>query len=326
MDWSLLPYVIAAIAGVAFFEGIYFLLFDTSGRSRRMVDRRLTSTGPIPQNAGAADLLRRRPYTFGMSPWAMRLFSTSPVRWFDDLVMSSGISGSPDRTMLQMMIATVSVAAALSVFLGWSPLGSIPTGIGVGVVVPIWILRMARRRRLERITAQLPDALDMLVRSLRAGHPVSTGIGMIAEEMPDPIGREFAIVFDEMSYGLDLREALEKLGDRLGHYVIDYLIVAMRVQYGTGGNLAEILNSLSDVLRERLKLQSKVKALSAEARLSGKILSGLPVVIVIALIFINPHYYDAAWTNKTLAAVLIGAAAALVSGIFLLNRFVKNIR
>jgi tight adherence protein B len=116
------------------------------------------------------------------------------------------------------------------------------------------------------------------------------------------------------------------MSDRLSHYVIDYLIVAMRVQYGTGGNLAEILSSLSDVLRERLRLQSKVKALSAESRLSGRILSILPVAVVVLLIYINPHFYDEAWTDSTLASFLVGAGVLLVTGILLLRHFVKSIR
>src|SRR5258708_34664409 len=101
-----------------------------------------------------------------------------------------------------------------------------------------------------------------------------------------------------MACGVDVGEGGEKMGDRLQHHVIDYLIVAMRVQHGTGGNLAEILSSLSDVLRERLRLQSKVSALSAESRLSGRILSVLPVAVVVMLTYINPHFYDEAWGSS----------------------------
>jgi tight adherence protein B len=100
----------------------------------------------------------------------------------------------------------------------------------------------------------------------------------------------------------------------------------MRVQYGTGGNLAEILSSLSDVLRERLRLQSKVRALSAESRLSGRILSILPIAVVVLLVYINPHFYDEAWTDKSLASILAGAGVLLVTGILLLRHFVRSIR
>jgi tight adherence protein B len=261
-----------------------------------------------------------------MPAWLARLFTTSPIRWFDNLVISSGMGGSPDKVMLWMTIVSAVILVALSFSLHWPFLWCLGAGVILGVALSIWFLIQIRRRRLAQISNQLPDALDMLVRSLRAGHPVSTGIGMIAEEMPDPIGGEFAMVYDEMSYGLDLRQALEKMGDRLQHHVIDYLIVAMRVQYGTGGNLAEILSSLSDVLRERLRLQGKVKALSAESRLSGRILSILPVAVVVLLAYINPHFYDDAWTNSTLASVLMGAGALLVLGILLLRHFVNSIR
>jgi tight adherence protein B len=324
MNWSALPYVAAAIAGVAFVEGIYYLFFDSTGRVRKQVDQRLLASG---RNADqAADLLRRRSYTFGMTPWLARLFTASPIRWFDNLVVSSGMGGAPDKVMLWMTIACGVIIVGLSMSLHWPFLWCLAIGVIVGITLSIWFLIQARRRRLAQITAQLPDALDMLVRSLRAGHPVTTGIGMIAEEMEDPIGGEFALVFDEMSYGLDLRQALEKMSDRLHHYVIDYLIVAMRVQHGTGGNLAEILSSLSDVLRERLRLQSKVRALSAESRLSGRILAMLPTAVVILLVYINPHFYDEAWTDKTLAMILAFAGVLLVTGVLLLRHFVKSIR
>ena len=326
MNLSVLPYIAAGIAGVALVEGVYYLFFDNSGRARRLVAQRLHSGLGNHEPTEAADLLRRRSYTFGMSPWLARLFTTSPIRWFENLVRSGGVGGSPDKVMMYMVIATVGIVAMLSAFVHWPLTWCLAGGIVCGVALPIWYLTRMRRRRLLRLTTQLPDALDMLVRSLRAGHPVSVGIGMIAEEMPEPIGREFAIVYDEMSYGLDLRQALEKMGERLRHHVIDYLIVAMRVQYGTGGNLAEILTSLSEVLRERLRLQSKVRALSAESRLSGKILSGLPIMVVVLLVFINPRYYDAAWTSRPLAGILAGAGGLLLLGIYLLHRFVNAIR
>jgi tight adherence protein B len=326
MNWSVLPYAAAAIAGVAFVEGVYYLFFDSTGRQRRQVDQRLLATGRSEAQTAAAELLRRRSYTFGMSPWLARLFTTSPIRWFNNLVVSSGMGGSPDKVMLYMTMVSAVIVIALSLFLHWQFLSCLVVGVVGGRRGSLWFLIRARRRRLAQITSQLPDALDMLVRSLRAGHPVSTGINMIAEEMPDPIGAEFAIVYDEMSYGLDLRHALEKLGDRLQHYVIDYLIVAMRVQYGTGGNLAEILSSLSDVLRERMRLQGKVKALSAESRLSGKILSVLPIMVVVLLVYINPNYYDDAWTSRYLASILVGAGGLLVLGILLLRHFVNAVR
>jgi tight adherence protein B len=326
MNWSVLPYVAAAIAGIALVEGIYYLFFDTTGRARKQVDQRLLSTGRNEAQTEAAELLRRRTYTFGMPPWLAKMFGISPILWFNNLVVSSGMGGTPDKVMLYMTMLAGLIVVALSLLLRWPLLWCLAAGAAGGGLITIWCLILARRRRIAQLTAQLPDALDMLVRSLRAGHPVSTGIGMIADEMPDPIGGEFGTVYDEMSYGLDLRQALEKMGDRLNNYVIDYLVVAMRVQYGTGGNLAEILASLSDVLRERLQLRGKVKALSAESRLSGKILSILPIAVVLLLVYMNPHYYDDAWTSVTLASILAGAGALLLMGILLLRRFVNNIR
>jgi tight adherence protein B len=128
-----------------------------------------------------------------------------------------------------------------------------------------------------------------------------------------------------MSYGMDLRQAFEKMSQRLGLIEINYMIAAMRIQSSTGGNLAEVLSALSNVMREKVKMKAKVKALSAEARFSGLILAALPVLVVLALVLMNPHYYDAAETSDLLKAILAGAAALMLVGIFLVRKFV-NIR
>jgi tight adherence protein B len=196
----------------------------------------------------------------------------------------------------------------------------------LGAMLPLWFIGHLRRRRYGKIASQLPDALDMLCRSMRAGHPVASGIKMVSEEMPDPIGTEFGLVYDEMSYGMDLRQSLEKMSRRLRIFEINYMITSMRLQAGTGGNLAEILGSLANVIRERKKLHDKVRALSAEARLSGKILGALPFGVVTILVIINPHYYDGARTNLLLMSILVGAVALCFVGIFLLRRVVNAIR
>jgi tight adherence protein B len=124
---------------------------------------------------------------------------------------------------------------------------------------------------------------------------------------------------------MDLRQAFEKMGQRLGLLEIHYMIAAMRIQSTTGGNLAEVLPALSNVMREKIKLKAKVKALSAEARFSGMILAGLPIVVVLVLVIMNPHYYDLAKTNDVLKSILAAAAALMLLGIFLIRKFV-NIR
>jgi len=175
---------------------------------------------------------------------------------------------------------------------------------------------------MARILAQMPDALDMLVRSVRAGHPVPTGVGLVAREMSPPIATEFAAVFDEMSYGIDLRQALEKMSRRLRMIEIDYMVAAIRIQSSTGGNLAEVLASLSRVMREKVKLKAKILALSAEARFSGLVLSALPILVVAGLQLLNPHYYDIARDHPSLKWILGTAAVVTLVGIVLVRKIV----
>ena len=142
-------------------------------------------------------------------------------------------------------------------------------GLSGGAGVLYFLLIYMRGKRRSRLEAQLPDAIDTLVRSLRAGQPVSAAIRLVARDLPDPIGTEFRILSDELTYGLDLETAMNNMGARVGQEDLALVVIATGIQSSTGGNLAEILNSMSKVVRERLRLRLKVKAMSAEGRFSG---------------------------------------------------------
>jgi tight adherence protein B len=325
LNTSVLIYIAILIGAMAFVEGVYLLVSDWRKKSGTHVNRRLRLMARNSPGEGALELLRPKPLGEGASPWLQRLLSGAPIQAFDSLVATSGINLSSEQALLYMTSAAVIIFWLLDLFTNWAAIWCVLLGVAVGLVIPLYILVRIRRSRMARISLQLSDALDMIVRSLKAGHPAATGIEMVAREMPDPIGTEFGLVFDGMSYGLDLRDALEKMGLRLRVPEIDYMIVAMRIQSGTGGNLAEILSSLSNVMRDRQKLFGKVKALSAEARLSAKILAMLPIAVVGLLLVINPHYYDKALTDPLLMAVLIFAVFLSVAGMVLMRGFV-NIR
>jgi tight adherence protein B len=165
----------------------------------------------------------------------------------------------------------------------------------------------------------------MFVRSLRAGHPVPGAIRLVANEMPAPLGTEFGIVFDGITYGLDLREALQRMTRRIPAAEVSYLAGTIRIQHAAGGSLATVLSSLAHVMRERLKLELKVKALSAESRFSGKILAAIPFAVVVVILMRNPGFYAEASTNTGLALILYFAVFLVFVGIYLLRRIV-NIR
>ena len=152
-----------------------------------------------------------------------------------------------------------------------------------GIALPYLVLRFLRSRRQKAFGAQFPDALDMIVRSLRAGHPTPIALTMVAREMQDPIGSEFGIVVDEITYGADLETALRNLYVRIGQDDLPLFVTAVAIQGSTGGNLGEILENLSAVIRMRFKMRRKIRALAAEGRASALILSSLPIAMFLII-------------------------------------------
>lgn len=161
----------------------------------------------------------------------------------------------------------------------------------VFIVLPLMAMSVIQSARLKRISAQLPDALDLMARALRAGHPLSSSIATVAETMPDPIGTEFGILVDQISYGDELVVAFRKLAERNPSEDFHYLAVSIAIQHGTGGNLGRVLGVLAGVMRGRIMMRRKIKSMSAEGRISAWILSGLPFMMVGLNSIITPSYY-----------------------------------
>jgi tight adherence protein B len=159
------------------------------------------------------------------------------------------------------------------------------------LIFPLFALLFMRRRRHGKFGAQFPDAMDIIVRSLRAGHPVPVAIGLVAQELPDPIGTEFGIAADEITYGADVETAMRNLYFRVGQEDLPLFVTAVAIQGSTGGNLSEILSNLSSVIRLRFKMRRKIKALAAEGKFSALFLSGLPVAIFFLLNIVAPDFY-----------------------------------
>jgi tight adherence protein B len=185
------------------------------------------------------------------------------------------------------------------------------------------VLTIMRGKRRNKLESQLPDAIDILVRSLKAGHPVSAAIRLVARELSDPIGTEFAILADELTYGLDLQTAMNNLGARVGQEDLALVVIATGIQASTGGNLAEILSGISKVVRERLRMRLKVKAMSAEGRFSAIILSILPLALFAILWVIAPQFYGEIWDHRVVKPVLVAAATWLMIGNLVMYRLVK---
>jgi len=299
-DQVTLIYLFAAIATILFVEALY-LVFFSAASYKTTVNRRMRLMQDEPNRENILVQLRReRSLTPGGD------YSLTTLQSLNRLVMQSGL------TIGLWKFAGVVAAAAVVIFcaLLWYGFNLVPALAGATLsafVLPYVTLKMMRGRRHKKFGAQFPDAIDVIVRSLRAGHPVPVAVQMVGREMPDPVGTEFGMVSDEITYGADLETALRNLYFRVGQDDLPLFVTAVAIQGSTGGNLSEILGNLSTVIRQRFKMRRKIKALAAEGRFSAFILSGLPIAMFLVLQMMAPDFYGQVW-NVDMTKIVLGCA------------------
>jgi tight adherence protein B len=196
-------------------------------------------------------------------------------------------------------------------------------GLFCSTALPFLVLRILRGKRQKKFAAQFPDSIDIIVRSLRAGHPVPIAISMVAREQPDPIGSEFGIVADEITYGADLETAMRNLYYRVGQDDLPLFVTAVAIQSATGGNLGEILENLSKVIRDRFKMRRKIRALASEGRASALILSSLPIGMFLIVNLVSPKFYGEVWNQDLTKIALTLAGCWMGIGNFIMYRLVN---
>ena len=307
-------YMLAAASVILAGEALYLSFAGRRSRSLAVNRRLKRLAGEAPAEQTLQGLLRER----GLTDTGDFLFG---MVWLNRLYTQSGITGNPLTFAATFLLAGLAMALLLA-FFNFSTLASLLTFLIVGLVLPLLVLRRARNKRIRKFAKQLPDALDMIVRSLRAGHPASVAIGLVAREMPDPLGTEFGIVSDEITFGLSIEQAVRKLSQRVGFEGLQLLSVSLSIQAKTGGNLTEILSNLSSVLRERQKLRMKIRALSAEGRVSAWIISLFPIVMFFTLQILAPAYYGAVWGNPLIFPVFLFFGLWALLGDFIMYRMV----
>jgi len=226
------------------------------------------------------------------------------------------------RLLSILLLGTAGLFLVLMV-LGFAGLVALSLALVMGVALPVMILVWIRGRRAGAIARQLPDGIDLMVRSLRAGHPLNGAFQVIAREMPDPLGSEMGIVADAITYGDDLTDAVTAFADRVGIEDARYLAVAINIQAGTGGNLAHVLEALAQVIRERFAMLRKIRALSAEGRLTAIIVSIVPLVIFASLNAISPTFYGDVADDPLYMPFLATGAVLTALNAIVLRRLVR---
>src|SRR5436305_5517604 len=306
LDTTTLITICAAISVVLFAEAVYLLGFSTASYRSR-VNRRLKLSKNQPDREAILIQLRRER---GLTSQGMLRFG---VQWFNRLMLESGM------TRGALTLALVALVAGGAAFVGVMKIrGELmeasAAGLLAAIALPFAVLLFMRKRRHGKFAGQFPDAMDIIVRSLRAGHPVPVAVGLGAQEMPDPIGTEFGIAADEITYGADVETAMRNLYFRVGQEDLPLFVTAVSIQGSTGGNLSEILANLSRVIRERFKMRRKIKALAAEGKFSALFLSGLPVAVFLLLNVMTPNYYMSIWQYDVTKIGLGSAAGWMLMG------------
>jgi tight adherence protein B len=314
-DEIYLIYIFAAVSAVLLFEAVY-LLFFSKASYRTRVNRRLILMKDKPDRESILVQLRRERGLTGGGDYRL------PMIGLNQLVLQSGL------TLGFGMLAAVVTGCALLAFAAalvvrGEVLEAVLAAAFAGVIMPFMVLRFLRSRRQKKFGAQFPDSLDIIVRSLRAGHPVPIAISMVAREMADPIGSEFGIVSDEITYGADLESALRNLFFRVGTDDLPLFVTAVAIQGSTGGNLGEILENLSGVIRQRFKMRRKIRALAAEGRASALILSSLPIAIFLIIQVVAPNFYGSVWHQDVTMKALMIAGTWMGIGNFIMYRMVN---
>jgi len=304
LDPIYLVWLFVAISAGLTVEAVYLLCF-TAASYRSGVNRRLLLAKDRTDRESVLIALRRERGLTRGGKYRLSLVA------LNRLILQSGITIGFARLILIVAVVTV-VGFALTMMFRGSILEAAMAALLSATALPYLVLRMLRARRQSKFAAQFPDALDIIVRSLRAGHPVPIAIAMVGREMPDPIGSEFGIVSDEITYGADLETAMRNLYCRIGSDDLPLFVTAVAIQGSTGGNLGEILENLSAVIRQRFKMRRKIRALAAEGRASAMILSALPIGMFVVIQFIAPDFYASVW-HEHLTKVLLFSAAGWMS-------------
>nr|WP_213393975.1 type II secretion system F family protein [Yoonia sp.] len=312
-------YILIFVAVLALVQGAYLVLFGKSISMDGKVNRRLEMLDKGGNREQVLDQLRKE-MTQHMKSQSIPIYSLLATK-----AQKANIAFSPTQIMMVMAVVSGAAFLMLTLFTQVAPPVRVLISVLMGVGgVYLWISRKATQR-MNQISEQLPDAVDLIVRSLRVGHPFSSAINIVAKEVPDPLGTEIGIVADETAYGRDMGETLKAMAERLDNQDLRFLAVAVTIQQSSGGNLAEILDGLAKVIRARFRLFRRVNAITAEAKWSGNLLSGFPILALIGINLVQPNYFDDVMESPMFIPACFVVAAFLVLNLIVM-RALTNIK
>lgn len=306
-------YGLIFVAVLVVVEGLYLTVFGRSISLNSKVNRRLDMLEKGQNREQVLEQLRKE-MSQHMKSQQIPIYSLLANK-----AQKANIAFSPSQLILVMVL----LAGIAFVGLSLQTSASLPVRIAVSIAMGIggvflWVNNKAKKR-MGLIEEQLPDAVELMVRSLRVGHPFSSAVGIVAKEVADPLGTEMGVIADEAAYGRDMGESLKAMAERMDMQDLRFLAVAVTIQQQSGGNLAEILEGLAKVIRSRFRLFRRVKAITAEAKWSGMFLSIFPVLALVGINLLQPNYYD-----EVMETAVFVPACLVVAGFLVLNVFVMR--
>lgn len=308
------------IAVVLMVEGMYLLWSSYKGPEANKIERRLRIMSAGAHGGAETSLLKQR--LLSDTPFLQHILLSIPrIHSLDRLLMQTGLSMNL-MTFIGLTFACALAGLFIAGFLGLSLVFSIVMLLLVGSLPSFYLLYL-KDKRLRKFDEQLPDALDLIGRGIRAGHALPSALKMVADEMANPIADEFRITFDEVNYGFSMQEALTNLATRVPSTDLQYFVVAVVIQRETGGNLAELLDSISALIRARHRLYGTIRVLSAEGKLSAWILTLLPIALALIINFINPTFMEVLWKDDVGIKMVIGVVILMILGILWMRKIIK---
>jgi tight adherence protein B len=320
-----LPFLIFIVVAGSIIGGYYAIARLPGILAARTLDRRLRD---VSFDEAAATDPKSTDETI------LKHAKSGPLPGMDKIMSATGLGKRLARLIEQSGVRTTPSAIALISLLtaGFAGVGAlmflalpfVPVLAAlVGGVVPLLWLRHKKSSRLKRFEEQFPEALDLLSRAIRAGHAFQTALGMVADELPEPVGPEFRKTFDQQNFGLPLRDVLNELAARIALLDVRFFVTAVLIQRDTGGNLSEILENLAHVVRERFKIRRQVRVHTAHGRFTGYVLLALPAALAVALSFINPEHMGMLFHERIGQLMLVGAMVMQTIGFVWIRQVIK---
>ncbi|MCZ6874114.1 MAG: type II secretion system F family protein [bacterium] len=313
---NLLIGIAVFITLVLLIEGTYFLLRSLFNPERR----RLRSLSAKSHRRPEVDIVRQ--YTFSEIPWLHAFLFNIPAMHRLARLMEQGNVTTPLGIFLLLAMVLVGGGLLLAVWMTRSLFIAAFSGMGAGLL-PFAYLIMKKTIRANKFQRQRPEGLDMLTRALRAGHGFMIGMKMIGDEFPDPIGPEFGRAVDEINFGVAAPVALEHLTQRINCQELNFFVTSVIVQRETGGDLSEVIENIAQLIRKRFELQGRIRALSAEGKMSAIVLIALPISIFLIISILSPDYLLPLYTDPFGRTMVMFAALMMLLGIVTINKMIK---